>query len=559
MDLEREHPGVKQSMLKALGNVMPRHLLDTRLNPSGELRDSVALRLEDEGAAPTASIQIQHCTSSRCACEPSFSASPRRACASATASSARSAAACSSCSASAATTAADDVTYVAGKIRDMRVFEGDDGKPMDRSVADVGGGVLVVSQFTLYGDCARDGGRRSTTAAPPEQARALYEDLVRELRAAAVPVATGEFQAMMQVELVNDGPVTMLIDSKTTVLMQTIALDCLHRRLRVSSSLLLSRAVRRVRAAAAARHRRSRDRSAPAACSSRRASTTRATRVSGVGLEGQPAAASARRRQRRRQLDRRDPDRRRLLQPADDHRPRAGAAGSHGRPPPATRRSSVEDIVDRHEGPLRCPRASARPAFGVRFATKLPNASNESGLGLDTTDFFASVLVGEDRPVGPDRRQRRRLGILGDPTRGDRQNDVLTYGVSFARALTQAAEVVGEINGRVNTRDGEPPPGTESRSVVAVRRALHDRRLARRCRAALRRDVARSRHRRHRRLHLRLQRLPGPVMTSLRVVKAHAYGNDFLLRRRGTTADGDPTRPRARACATGTPASAPTG
>jgi len=107
---------------------------------------------------------------------------------------------------------AADVAYVAGKIRDLRIFEGD-GRPMDRSVLDTGGSVLVVSQFTLYGDVRR--GRRPAfdQAAPPAAARALYEDLVRELRAAHVPVATGEFQAMMQVELVNDGPVTILIDS----------------------------------------------------------------------------------------------------------------------------------------------------------------------------------------------------------------------------------------------------------------------------------------------------------------------------------------------------------
>ena len=107
-----------------------------------------------------------------------------------------------------------DVKYVAGKIRDIRVFESEDGKPMDRSVADVAGGVLVVSQFTLYGDVRR--GRRPAfdQASPPDAARAMYEDLVRELRAIHTPVATGEFQAMMQVELVNDGPVTILIDSK---------------------------------------------------------------------------------------------------------------------------------------------------------------------------------------------------------------------------------------------------------------------------------------------------------------------------------------------------------
>ena len=107
-----------------------------------------------------------------------------------------------------------DVAYVAGKIRDIRIFEGEGGKHMDRSVADVGGAVLVVSQFTLYGDIRK--GRRPAFdgAAPPEDARALYESVVRELRAAQLPVATGEFQAMMHVELVNDGPVSILIDSK---------------------------------------------------------------------------------------------------------------------------------------------------------------------------------------------------------------------------------------------------------------------------------------------------------------------------------------------------------
>ena len=106
-----------------------------------------------------------------------------------------------------------DVQYVAGKIRDLRVFESDAGKPMDRSVADVNGAVLLVSQFTLYGDVRK--GRRPSfdEAASPADARELYETLVRELRT-HVPVSTGEFQAMMHVELVNDGPVTVLVDSK---------------------------------------------------------------------------------------------------------------------------------------------------------------------------------------------------------------------------------------------------------------------------------------------------------------------------------------------------------
>lgn len=113
-----------------------------------------------------------------------------------------------------------DVAYVASKIRDLRIFE-DEGdeqgrKRMNRSVVDVGGGVLVVSQFTLSGD-ARNGRRPSfVTAAPPELARALYEAVVRQLRDSGLEVRTGEFQAMMQVELVNDGPVTILLDSRKT-------------------------------------------------------------------------------------------------------------------------------------------------------------------------------------------------------------------------------------------------------------------------------------------------------------------------------------------------------
>jgi D-tyrosyl-tRNA(Tyr) deacylase len=107
-----------------------------------------------------------------------------------------------------------DVKYLAAKICDLRIFEGDAGKPMDRSVVDAGGSLLVVSQFTLYGDVRK--GRRPSfdAAAPPDAARRLYEEFVRELRATRVPVATGEFQAMMQVELVNDGPVTIVIDSR---------------------------------------------------------------------------------------------------------------------------------------------------------------------------------------------------------------------------------------------------------------------------------------------------------------------------------------------------------
>lgn len=108
-----------------------------------------------------------------------------------------------------------DLQYIASKLRDLRIFADDDGK-MNRSVLDVQGSVLVVSQFTLSGD-ARNGRRPSfAAAAPPQVARALYEEVVRELAASGLRVATGEFQAMMQVSLVNDGPVTILLDSRKT-------------------------------------------------------------------------------------------------------------------------------------------------------------------------------------------------------------------------------------------------------------------------------------------------------------------------------------------------------
>jgi D-aminoacyl-tRNA deacylase len=105
-----------------------------------------------------------------------------------------------------------DVAYVGGKIRDLRIF--DEAGKMNRSVGEAKGGILLVSQFTLCGDCRR--GRRPSFdgAAPPAVARPLYEDLVRQLRESGLKVETGEFQARMHVDSVNDGPVTILLDSR---------------------------------------------------------------------------------------------------------------------------------------------------------------------------------------------------------------------------------------------------------------------------------------------------------------------------------------------------------
>ncbi|MGE5246401.1 MAG: D-aminoacyl-tRNA deacylase [Betaproteobacteria bacterium] len=109
-----------------------------------------------------------------------------------------------------------DVQYIAGKIRDLRVFEDParGERHLNLSVADVGGAVLVVSQFTLAGDCRK--GRRPSfdAAAPPDLAQPLYQAVVAELTRVGLSVQTGEFRAAMQVSLVNDGPVTLLLDSK---------------------------------------------------------------------------------------------------------------------------------------------------------------------------------------------------------------------------------------------------------------------------------------------------------------------------------------------------------
>src|SRR5262245_9149159 len=106
-----------------------------------------------------------------------------------------------------------DVQWLADKIAGLRIFNDADGK-MNRDVTEAGGGILVVSQFTLYGDCKK--GRRPSfvDAARPETAVPLYEAFVNAIKALGIPTATGNFGAMMQVELVNDGPVTLVVDSK---------------------------------------------------------------------------------------------------------------------------------------------------------------------------------------------------------------------------------------------------------------------------------------------------------------------------------------------------------
>jgi D-tyrosyl-tRNA(Tyr) deacylase len=105
-----------------------------------------------------------------------------------------------------------DADYLAEKIAGLRVFEDDAGK-MNLALSEKGGALLVVSQFTLYGDVRRGKRPSFDDAAPPQQARKLYEYFVERIRAAGLHCETGRFQETMQVELVNDGPVTILLDS----------------------------------------------------------------------------------------------------------------------------------------------------------------------------------------------------------------------------------------------------------------------------------------------------------------------------------------------------------
>jgi D-aminoacyl-tRNA deacylase len=110
----------------------------------------------------------------------------------------------------------ESASYLAEKIANLRIFRDEAGK-MNLSVLDIGGSALVVSQFTLYGDTR--GGRRPSfiQAAPPKEANRLYEEFVKSLRSLGMKVETGVFQAHMLVELVNDGPVTILLDSEKTI------------------------------------------------------------------------------------------------------------------------------------------------------------------------------------------------------------------------------------------------------------------------------------------------------------------------------------------------------
>ena len=108
---------------------------------------------------------------------------------------------------------ADDLTFMKRKIVNLRVFDDQDGR-MNLAVRDVGASLLLVSQFTLHGDARRGNRPDFTRAAPAERARELYNQLVNDIRAEGVSVECGVFQAMMKVHLVNDGPVTLIIDSK---------------------------------------------------------------------------------------------------------------------------------------------------------------------------------------------------------------------------------------------------------------------------------------------------------------------------------------------------------
>ena len=133
---------------------------------------------------------------------------------------------------------------------------------------------------------------------------------------------------------------------------------------------------------------------------------------------------------------------------------------------PGGRTESLEDLVVGLKVRILRERAFL-PGVGFRFATKLPNAGNEAGIGLDTTDFYTAVLAGKTI------RSTRfvinlGLGILSDPTRGDRQNSTPTYGLSIAHAIARGVEIVAGVAGRANTRRGAAPPGTEGNGTARL-------------------------------------------------------------------------------------------
>jgi hypothetical protein len=137
---------------------------------------------------------------------------------------------------------------------------------------------------------------------------------------------------------------------------------------------------------------------------------------------------------------------------------------SHLLPLDLTETSAVDDVVIATK--LRLVNESrGRPAIGLRFATRLPNASNESGLGHDTTDFFAAFLIGKSvkslRVVG-----NAGVAIVGDPTVAARQEDLLTFGLSMAQAIPAGLQLVAEYNGRMSLASGTPVPGAENRGVA---------------------------------------------------------------------------------------------
>lgn len=107
----------------------------------------------------------------------------------------------------------EDAVYLAEKVVNMRIYPNEDGK-LDYSVKDIQGSILVVSQFTLYGDCRKGRRPNFSQAAIPELARRLYEEFIKALFRSGLTIVTGEFQSMMEVGIINDGPVTILLDSK---------------------------------------------------------------------------------------------------------------------------------------------------------------------------------------------------------------------------------------------------------------------------------------------------------------------------------------------------------
>ena len=415
MDLEREHPDVKQSLLKSLGNVQPRHLLDRRLNPpsaavvAADSRSAVSRRAELEFGQPAG------LTSNPPGRSPALTYAVRAVLQRVSSASVTVGERVIGAIGSGllvligieAGDGPDDRDYIVAKIRDVRMFS-DAADKMNRSVADTGGAVLVVSQFTLCGDVRK--GRRPSfdQAAPPAEAKLLYEDTVRALRetglrrrdrrvsgddaGGARERRTGHDLAGQQAPLLTDATAAVVPESWPP----SVSACCAHARAGAQQRPLTTEDPEVI--------------GAGRVLVEAGVESGQNARYFLSGLKGDRVAMPVGVSVGLGDIAELQLDAGYTWFGIDS---RTDAPLAYRVPADATHTSDVIDLTVATKIHI-CGEGTRRPAFAVRFATRLPNASNESGLGLDTTDFYFSILgaktFGSWRVTG-----NAGLGILSNP------------------------------------------------------------------------------------------------------------------------------------------------